>query len=195
MNGRPKRALGAIALGLCAVGLAVGSGADFSASSYNPDNTFRSGTLTIDNSREGTSVMNVSDLKPGGTPRTATVDIRNGGSLPGDFTLAADLVTSNFNSTDGSPPFNAKLWIQVRDCGAYAAGDSSAPACGDSGETIVFRNSLSDLKTPVSAGRFAPGERHRYEFSSWLDASAGNQYQGVTASSRFVWRATQAPDA
>lgn len=195
MNGRRKRALGAIALGLCAIATAVGSGADFSASSHNPDNTFSAGTLTIDNSREGQSVMNVSGLQPGGTPRTATVDIRNGGSLPGDFTLNAELVTSNHNPTDGSPPYNAKLWIQVRDCGPYGPNDIDVPQCGDAGEPIVFRNSLSDLKQPVQVGRFAPGERHRFEFSTWLDESAGNQYQGITGSGRFVWRATQAPDA
>lgn len=193
MNGRPKRALGAIALGLCAVGVAVGSGADFSASSANPDNTFSAGSLTIDNSREGSAVLNVANLKPGGTPETGTVDIRNSGTLPGDFTLAADLITSNHNGADGSAPYTAKLWVSVRDCGAFA--DGAAPACGDPGETVVFRSSLLGLLEPVPVGRFKPDERHRFQFSTWLDQSANNSYQGDVGRARFMWRATQTPDA
>jgi hypothetical protein len=194
-NGRPKRALAAIALGLCAVGVAVGSGADFSASSANPDNTFSAGTLKIDNSREGSALLKVANLQPGGAPQSGTVDIRNSGSLPGDFTLAADLVDSNHDGTDHSAPYTAKVWISVRDCGAFGPNDTDVPACGDPGETIVFRSSLLDMLEQIPVGRFGPGERHRFQFSTWLDATANNSYQGNVGSARFRWRAAQAPGA
>ena len=47
----PRLALGALVTLLLAAGAVVGSGADFTASSANPSNTFSSGTLTIGNSK------------------------------------------------------------------------------------------------------------------------------------------------
>ena len=47
---RPRRTLAALATVLAAAGLTVASGADFTATSANPLNTFTTGTLTISNS-------------------------------------------------------------------------------------------------------------------------------------------------
>src|SRR3954464_2598993 len=79
----PRLALGALLTLLLAAGAVVGSGADFTASSANPANTFASGTLSIVNSKEGAAVLTASNLKPGGTAATGTVDIQNSGSLAG----------------------------------------------------------------------------------------------------------------
>src|SRR4051794_11136452 len=68
----PRRTVGALALGLAAAGVAVGSGADFSARSANPSNTFTAGSLSIDNSREGAAVFSPDDLRPGAPARTGT---------------------------------------------------------------------------------------------------------------------------
>ena len=194
MNGRPKRALGAIALGLCAVGVAVGSGADFSASSANPDNTFSAGSLTIDNSMEGAAFLTASNLKPGGGAQNGVVDIRNSGSLPGNFTLTRNNMFSTHNGADGSAPFTAKLWITVSDCGGFAG--TTPPTCGDANDAIVFNHrSLADMGDPIALGRFEPGERHRFRFTVELDASATNTYQGDMARAQFVWNAVQAPGA
>jgi hypothetical protein len=48
----PRLALGALLTLLLAAGAVVGSGADFTASSANPSNTFSAGTLSITNSKE-----------------------------------------------------------------------------------------------------------------------------------------------
>src|SRR4051812_35723464 len=74
---RPKRTLGTLALGLCALGVAVGSGADFSAQTANPSNTFSAGSLTMDNSKSGAAIFQADNLSPGGTARTGVVDIKN----------------------------------------------------------------------------------------------------------------------
>ena len=50
---RPKRTLGALVVVLAAVGVAVGSGANFTAQTANPSNTFSAGTLTMSNSWMG----------------------------------------------------------------------------------------------------------------------------------------------
>ncbi len=55
LTSQPKLALGALLTLLLAAGAVVGSGADFTASSANPANTFASGTLTIGNSKQGSA--------------------------------------------------------------------------------------------------------------------------------------------
>ena len=84
---QPKLALGALLTLLLAAGAVVGSGADFTASSANPSNTFSSGTLSIDNSNEDAAILTASNLRPGGPSEDGVVDIENTGSLSGAFTL------------------------------------------------------------------------------------------------------------
>ena len=71
LTSQPKLALGALLTLLLAAGAVVGSGADFTASSANPANTFASGTLTIGNSKEGVAVLTASNLRPGEAARPA----------------------------------------------------------------------------------------------------------------------------
>src|SRR5687768_9659321 len=86
--GQPKLALGALLTLLLAAGAVVGSGADFTAASANPANTFAAGTLSIVNSKEGVAVLSAGNLRPDGPSASGTVDIENDGSLSGDFTLS-----------------------------------------------------------------------------------------------------------
>lgn len=185
---RPRLALGALLTLLLAAAAVVGSGADFTASSANPSNTFASGTLTIANSKEGTAVLTATNLKPGGTAAVGTVDIENTGSLSGAFTLSR---TAPVDS-DGSNPLSGKLNITVVDCGTFAG--STAPTCGDgddvtkySGGTIAQMGTAGH--TIGALGTYAANEKHRYEFTVQLDGSAGNAYQGDTSSVEFDWNA------
>ncbi len=63
----PKRSLAVLALLLAATAVTIGSGANFSAQSANPTNTFTAGTLTIgSNPANGTAVFTPSTpMKPG----------------------------------------------------------------------------------------------------------------------------------
>src|ERR687892_477283 len=88
LTSQPKLALGALLILLLAAGAVVGSGADFTASSANPANTFASGTLSILNSKPGAAVLTAGNLRPGGPAATGEVDIKNDGSLSGAFTLS-----------------------------------------------------------------------------------------------------------
>src|SRR5215208_971747 len=108
----PKRTLGVLALVLVAVGVAVGSGANFSAQSANPSNTFTAGSLEIDNSLEGAAILNASGMVPGDTT-TGTVDIQNTGTTSGDFTLSR----TNLVDTPSSPAMSSQLNVLVEDCG------------------------------------------------------------------------------
>jgi spore coat-associated protein N len=173
----PRRTLAALAVVLAAVGITVGSGANFTASAANPGNVFTTGTLLIGDS-SSSALLNASGLKPGDNS-TGTVDITNTGSLAGDFAL------KTANST-GYAALLGQIDLTVVDCGAWT---TSAPDC-TSGTTNVYSGKVSAL-TNASLGSFAGGVKHRYLFTATLPSSTDNTYQGKTAQVDFTWSATQ----
>jgi spore coat-associated protein N len=183
----PRLALGALLTLLLAAGAVVGSGADFTASSANPANTFASGTLSIVNSKEGTAVLSATNLRPGNSA-VGTVDISNSGSLSGAFTLSR---TAPVDSDTGNP-LSGKLNLTVVDCGAWSGSTPNACGNGDdvtkySGGTVAQMGTTGHLVSAL--GTFAPAEKHTYQFTVVLDTSADNNYQGDTSSVRFDWNA------
>jgi hypothetical protein len=187
---KPKRTIAALATGLAAVGVAVGSGADFSDQAANPSNTFTAGSLKIDDSRGGVAIFAPLDMVPGAPARTGTVDIQNTGSIVGSFTLSRDRLASTDIGDPDPQPIAQKVNLTIVDCGAYQG--STAPACGDANDIAVYdHGTLAGMSSPVRLGNFSVGEKHRYQFLSSLDSSAGNEYQAEQASARFVWDAVQ----
>lgn len=177
----PRRALGALAALLAAVGIAVGSGASFTASSANPNNTFAAGTLSILNSKEGLAVLTASGLRPGDPASLGTVDVENSGSLDGAFTLDR----SSIVDSDGANPMSAKLNLVVKDCGDFSSG---TPTC-DAGDPVMYSGTIAAMGS-TALGTFSGGEKHRYEFAVTFDSSAGNVYQGDSSSVQFDWNAS-----
>jgi hypothetical protein len=183
----PRLALGALLTLLLAAAAVVGSGADFTASSANPSNTFAAGTMSILNSKEGTAVLSATNLRPGNSA-AGTVDISNSGSLSGAFTLSR---TAPVDSDTGNP-LSGKLNLTIVDCGAYVG--ATPPTCGDgndvtkyTGGTVAQMGTTGHLVSGL--GTFAAGEKHTYQFTVVLDTSADNNYQGDTSSVRFDWNA------
>jgi spore coat-associated protein N len=173
----PRRTLAALAVVLAAVGITVGSGADFTASAANPGNVFTTGTLLIGNS-SSSALLNLTGMKPGDT-QSSTVDITNTGSLAGDFVL------KTANAT-GSAALLGQMDLTVLDCGAWT---TSAPSCS-TGTTTVYSGKVSSL-TNSSLGNYAGGIKHRYKFTATLPSSTDNTFQGLTAGVDFTWSATQ----
>jgi hypothetical protein len=188
LAGNPRLALGSLLTLLLAAGAVVGSGADFTASSANPANTFASGTLSMINSKDGVAVLEASDMRPGDAATVGTVDIENDGSLSGEFTLSR---TAPVDS-DANHPMSAKLNVTVVDCGAFAG--STAPTCGDGNDVVKYTGgTLAEMGTAGHAigalGEYDSDEKHRYEFRVALDESAGNEYQGDSSSVEFDFNA------
>ena len=198
-GGRPKRTLGALALGLCAIGVAVGSGADFSARTANPSNTFSAGALSMENSKNGAAIFSPTGMKPGGAPQTGVVDIKNTGSIAGVFKLSRDQLTNTDGSGNNPVPFAAKVAIGIVDCGKYSIANGPygpeqvTPTCGDADDSTLYLGSLANENSELALGTFLPGEQHRYRFEGSLDSSAGNEYAGDGASARYVFDAVQTP--
>jgi hypothetical protein len=185
---QPRMAAGALLTLALAAGAVIGSGADFTAASANPANTFSTGTLSMVNSKSASAVLSLSNLRPGGSPQTGDVDISNSGTLTGMFVLSHGTI----NDSDAVNPLSAKLNISVTDCGLYSG--ATPPTCGDGDDVSKYSGTLADMGTPGHAitglGSFAGGDKHRYRFSVALDGSAGNAYQGATSTVQFDWNAT-----
>jgi spore coat-associated protein N len=182
LTGQPKLALGALLTLLLAATAVVGSGADFTASSANPANTFASGTLAVGNSKAGVAVLSATNLRPGEAAQTGTVDIENTGSLSGTFTLSRGTVTNS----DTDNPLAAKLNVTVVDCGEFSGG--TAPTCGDGDDATKYTGTLADLST-TALGSYEAAAKHRYHFSVALDGTAGNAYQGDSSTVEFDFNA------
>jgi hypothetical protein len=184
---QPRMALGALLTLLLAAGAVVGSGADFTAASANPSNTFATGTLAMVNSKDSAAVLTASGLRPGSSA-AGDVDILNSGSLAGTFSLARGTVSDS----DTVNPLSGKLSLTVDDCGVFSG--STPPSCTDGDEVTKYSGTVADMGTPghtvASLGSFAGGVKHRYHFSVTLDSGASDTYQGATSSVRFDWNAS-----
>jgi hypothetical protein len=176
---RPRRTLAALATVLAAAGLTVASGADFTAQSANPSNTFSTGTLTMSNSADNAAILSMSGMRPGDN-QTGTVDIANTGDLSGGFTLSRSAVTDS----DSTNKLSTKLNLVIDDCGTWS---SSAPDC--STVTNVYNGTLAGMTASKALGTFNGGVKHRYRFKVTLDTSADNNYQGDNSSATFTWNA------
>ena len=179
---QPRMALGALLTLALAGAAVVGSGADFTASSANPENVFTAGTLKMESSTAG-AIVTADDMRPGAVAQRGVIDIKNTGSLSGTFALSRGAVVNS----DADNPLSDKLNITIRDCGLYA-GDT-APAC-DSGDTVVYDGTVGGMGSAGrTLGSFSSDARHRYEFALALDRSADDAYQGDRAEFGFTWTA------
>jgi spore coat-associated protein N len=173
---RPRRTLAALAVVLAAVGITVGSGANFTASSANAGNAFATGTLTMSNS--ASALFSSANMKPGDSA-TGNVSITNTGSIAGDFKLTTA-------SPTGSTALLNQLDAVVTDCGVYT---STLPSC-TTGTTQLYSGKLGALSN-VSAGTFAAGVKHYYKVVVTLPSSTDNTFQGLSSQVDLAWSATQ----
>jgi spore coat-associated protein N len=179
----PQRLLTALGGLMLATAVAVGSAANFNSTSATPGNLITAGTLTITDSVPGTSILNANAMKPGASS-SGTVTITNGGNLPATFTLAA----TSLQDTPATPPFSAKLTLQVQDLGDPAC-HSGCPA-----PVTIYSGALGSMG-PQTLGTFVAGATRQYTFTvTFPDSGAGgadNAYGGATSTVAYQWTATQ----
>jgi spore coat-associated protein N len=171
----PRRTIAALAVVLAAVGITVGSGANFTASAANPTNTFTAGTLSIGSS-SSSALFNATNLKPGDNV-SGTVDIQNTGSLPGAFTLS----TSHITDASG---LLGQLDLKIEDCGLWSG--TTQPNC--SGTNVLYNAKAGSVGT-VNLSSFAASAKHHYKFDVTLPSTIANSFQGTSATVQFDWNA------
>jgi spore coat-associated protein N len=180
---RPKLALAALATALAAVGLAIGSGADFSSGSANPSNTFSSGTLTQTNSKDAAAILTAAAMKPGDT-KTGSVTITNTGSLPGTFLLSKSNLT-NPNLGSGGEKLSDQLDLTIKDGSTtvYSGKLGAMGAITLDGDTVTAGTQQFGKSGSATAA-------HTYDFTVTLPSSTSDPYQGTSTSVEYDWTAT-----
>jgi spore coat-associated protein N len=180
----PKLTLAALAVSLAAVGLVVGSGADFTSATANPSNTFSSGSLSQTNSKSNAAILTASGMKPGGTA-TGSVTITNTGSLPGTFSLAKSSLTNPVLGT-GSEKLSDQLDLLVKD-GSTTVYSGKLGAMG----TIALDGDTVTAGTQQFGAAASSTAAHTYDFTVTLPSTTANAYQGTSTSVQYDWTATQ----
>ena len=165
---------------LIAAGLAVGSGASFTATSASPGNMVTAGALTIDNNKKNngtqTAIFNISAMRPN-TSSSGTVTVTNTGNVPGVFNLALAGTTAG---GAGSNLAN-RLHLKVEELDALNAVIGT-PFPDAVVNTMGATNAL---------GTWNGGDTHTYKFTvTWPNGLAGDDaYQGSTLQLDFAWNA------
>jgi hypothetical protein len=176
----PRKLIGALLMLLLAAGLAVGSGASFTATSASPGNMVTAGALTIDNTKKnnGTqaAIFNISNLRPGQSD-SGTVTVTNTGNVPGVFNLA--LASTTPGGAGSNLANRLHLKVEELDAGNAVVGTPFADAVAN---TMGATNAL---------GTWNGGDAHTYRFTvSWPSGLTGDDaYQGSTLQLNFNWNA------
>ncbi|MBA2953679.1 hypothetical protein GON03_05075 [Nocardioides sp. MAH-18] len=140
----------------------------FSSSSANPGNMVGTGTMAIENSKEGIAILTVDDMLPGDAA-TGTVEVTNVGDAAGDFQLAS----SDLVDTPATPPLSSVLNLVITD-----------------GATEVYNGPLASAGT-IDLGTWQPDAKHTFTFTVTFAETAGNEYQDSQTTVDFTWDATQ----
>jgi spore coat-associated protein N len=179
----PRRLLIGLGALMISGAVAIGSGANFNSSSANPGTLITGATILVTDSLPGQSILSAAQLKPGGSV-SATVNVKNGGNVPATF----QLTTTNLLDIPATPPFSAKLRLEVDDLGD--------PACSPSCPTpvVLYSGAVNALGT-LALGSFAAGATHEYRFTVVFPdggpGGADNAYGGSSTRVDFRWTATQ----
>ncbi len=191
---RPKRTLGALAVVLAAVGITVGSGANFQATKANAG-TFAAGKMAITNEADKT-IFASSNMRPGDSD-SGTVDITNAGTLSGNFFLNQTLAAARAGHPEDTALLN-KLQLTITDCGDAAAYNCSTPVGGApvyTGAMTGFASQTQLRKLAGTQAKWPAGEAHHFKFDvSFPDAGGADgsddAAQGGQVSATYTWKAT-----
>jgi spore coat-associated protein N len=134
--------------------------------------TQATGDLKLSNSHDGQAIFQASGLAPGRSV-TGTVQLSNGGTLPGD------LVLQQLDVTDRPGPGGGRLSDVVHLTIADVTGGSSIP---------VFSGALKAL-TSRPLGAVGPHDARTFRFTATLPDS-GNAFAGSGLTVRYAWNAT-----
>lgn len=167
---RSRRVLIPLATMLAAAAVAVGSGATFTSTTSSAPNVVTAGAFAQTNDQEGAAIFEMPSAKPGDSV-TGTATVTNTGDFDAAFTLVEE------NATNGFPAGALTLVVT----------DITVPE----EPTAVYSGDLGGLGSkPLDT--VAPEGARTYEFVVTLDAEAGNDIQGDSATAVYTWNAVQA---
>ena len=183
LAGQPRLALGALLTLLLAAGAVVGSGADFTASSANPANTFASGTLTIGNSKEASPSSRRATCARRGRPDRHR---RHREHRLAERRLHAVRGTRRPTPT-ATNPLSAKLNLDGRRLRHLHRRARRRPAA--TATTSPSTRARSPRWRTTRARHLRRRREAPLPFTVALDGTAGNAYQGDSSTVQFDFNA------
>lgn len=157
----------------------------FSSTASSIDNTFDSGTLTLEVQPNGNDVSSpaftVSDVAPGDVNEKVIV-LRNTGSIPSTSTFLADIEHSTTSNPDLADKLTLEIWDDVDNSGTVNVGD-------------IQRGSahISDAAwTNIDMGfGLAAGGEHKIIAIVTFDSNADNTYQNTNSTFTLNFQTNQ----
>jgi len=181
---RRMQVLLTLAVLLLAASVVIGSGANFTSESANPNNTFTAGNLKHTNGKVGAAILTADKMKPGQTV-TGSVVITNDGDMPGTFTLT----NSNVSDVFGTPALSALLTVKIYETKLLPTlGAKTLIYGGEDGAVINVNPSLT------LTGAFAHDESRQYDFEVTFPNGTpthDNPYKKASMSIEYDWTAVQ----
>jgi hypothetical protein len=178
----PRKLMGVLLLLMLTAGMAVGSGASFTAQTASPGNMVTAGALTIDNNKKNngteSAIFNAGNMKPGDSV-TGTVNVTNTGTVAGDFFIAMPAFTDTAGTSTGK--LSDKLTLKVED---------TTPVV----PTVVYNGLIKNFGTAARAltTSWAASATRSYKFTvTWPAAADDDTYQAAKVSMNFDWSAVQ----
>ena len=164
---------------VASVGALTGFGtySAFSATTSNGGNSMQAGTVSITDDHTASSLLSLSNAKPGDTT-TGCIKVTYTGSLPADVRMYA-------TPTGTLAPY---LDVTVK----RGTGGSYPSCTGFTAQTTTFTGTLSTLPASwatATSESWVQNEAHSYQVAVTLDASAPASAQGTSAGVSFTWEA------
>lgn len=172
--------LGALVLLILAVVIAAASGAIFTSSSANPENTFTAGNLSHSNSKPNIAILSAADMVPKDIS-TGEVTITNTGDVSGNFSLASSGITDQPGPNGGK--LSEALNLKIVDT--------------STSNTEIYNGKFNAMPTK-NLGTWASGAAHKYEFTVTFPDSGtpsgattgDNAFKDSATKINFAWTAT-----
>lgn len=164
-----------------------GSSAAFSGTTTNDGNTWKSGTVSLQNDR-ATALFSSAGITPGFTEsHCITVNSTS------DVDTTLKMYTANVTSTGTPSTLGQNLDVQVvkgtGSTDANCTGFTAAAVPDFSGKLAAFGTSSTDYSSGVGAQKVAAKSSVQYKVTVSLPSTAPNSLQGTTAGASFVWEA------
>jgi hypothetical protein len=177
-------------LGTAAAVAGMGTFGGFTDSTAPVGTTIQSGTLSIDLSQQGYTVpVTTAGFVPGDS-LTRAVNLVNDGNVPlGSVSLSSVATAPSVLTTDDTNG----LQLTVKKCSVAwtQAGTAQAPAYTCSGTQTVVGSGPVVTNLSVNGAALNAGGTDYLTFSISLPATAGNSFQGKTASLNLTFTGTQ----
>lgn len=183
-RGPLRIAVTALALGIATAGMIAGSFAAWTAQTSNPGNSVTSGTLTMSNDKNATSVFAATNVRPGDTG-SSTVVVQNTGSVP----MSVKLTQDTLSSSGIEASLGLKVYDSTRDWCYWPTNASGTCATFGAWDASSSLTNLALAATDGSA-QWPAGQLHSFTISWQLALSSPNSDQGKAGSFRFVWDGT-----